>query len=218
MIYLNRASKSTKKFNIFTVLLAIAAFMTAIFCCACKTGDTSDCYEPNTVFPPEFVGYLKDKKVYVTSAGQSVEIINLVLNMDTVDGLEYEENSLLEAHEVEQGAVVFIVVGCSIKSLAESGLSKESELKRSQEFVTASKQGKFDIICWHIGGVARRGATSDTLIEYLFANCSLALFRADGNSDLKLSDWADSGGVPYLQFESNIASVLRLLTGENDVH
>ena len=217
MTYLNRVLKSTEKFNILLRLVIFAVLLTAIFCCSCTAKTPPEAYEPNTAFPAEFSGFLKDRKVYLTSVGQSAEFVNLMLNMDAVEGLEYEQDSLLNADEVEEGAVVLIVVGCSIKSLAESGLSKESELARSQNFVKNAKQGKFDIICWHIGGVARRGSSSDTLIEYLFANCSLALFRAEGNSDLKLSDWAIAGGVPYCQFESNMASILRLLIGAGDV-
>ena len=214
MIYLNKESKNTGKFNIFATILAL--LMAVILCCACTVPPTDGQYEPNTEFPSEFKGFIRGRKIYVTSIGQSVEFVNLMRNMDTVEGLDYEENVLLNANEVEHGSVVFIVVGCSIKSLAESGLTKESEKLRSQNFVAAAERGEFDLICWHIGGVARRGSTSDTLIEYLFGNCSLALFKAEGNADMKLSDWAKAGGTPYCQFESNIVNMLRLLVGEDN--
>lgn len=183
--------------------------------CGCVKEDAG-IYQPNTVFPEQYKGYISGKKVYVTSVGQSVEVMQLMLNMNAV-GIEYVEDSLLSPATPERGAVIFLVVGCSIKSLIENGLTKDSEMKRAEEFVSRYRSGQYDIVCWHVGGAARRGETSDSFIQMLFANCSLALFRAEGNTDLKLSDWAMSGGAPYCQIENNMAEVLKMLAGDEDV-
>lgn len=214
---MNRELQSIKKSEVLLKIAAlVAAFFAAVFCCACIPRTPENVYEPNTQFPPEYVGLINQKRVYLTSIGQAVEIIKLLRNMDSVGGINYVDSSLLKAEEVEQGAVVFVVVGCSIKSLAESGLTKESEMLRARDFVQQAAAGKFTLVCWHVGGVARRGATSDTFIEYLFGNCHLALFNKEGNSDLKLSDWAIASSVPYCQFESNMAEILRKLKGGAD--
>lgn len=216
---MNRVFQNTKKLNIrvIWVLLAFALAACVIFASACASVEERREYDPNTEFPSDFVGFIEGRQVYVTSIGQSVEMLQLVLNMDALPDLSYTENSVLKADEVERGAVVFMVVGCSIKSLTESGITKEAEYERAQDFVAAANSGAFDIVCWHIGGVARRGSTSDSFIEYLFGNCSLALFKAEGNSDLKLSDWAGNAGVPYCQFENNMVSILRMLMGADNV-
>lgn len=213
-IYLNRELRRIKKFNFIYVAAAVVIALFALFC-GCKNPDT-EIYQPNTVFPQAFNGYLKDRKVYVTSVGQSVEMMQLMRNMDAV-GVSYAEDSLLAPETPEKGSVVFLVVGCSIKSLIENGLTKESEMERAEEFVLRGRAGKYDIVCWHVGGAARRGETSDSFIQLLFANCSLALFKAEGNTDLKLSDWAMSGGVPYCQIENNMADVLKMLAGDQNV-
>lgn len=227
MICLNKASQSTKKYkHSFTraflhaarlIILAALAALVPVFS-ACRNDQPAVLsYEPNVLFPYQFSGFAKDKKIYLTSIGQSVEIMQLMLTMNTFDGLEYTEDNLLEADEVEEGAVVFIVVGCSIKSLTENGLTKESETERAQAFIDRAADGDFGLVCWHLGGVARRGATSDSLIELLFGNCDLALFKAEGNYDNKLSDWAISGNVPYCQFRTNATDMLSRLLGVTDV-
>ncbi len=217
MTKLNRESGKKRIFNMLAKIFALFALIIVLTFCGCVKPEPPSVYEPNTQFPQEFSGLIKDKKVYVTSVGQSVEMNVLISNMNAVEGLEYTGDSLLDAGKVEDGSVVFIVVGCSLKSLTESNISKDTEMVRARAFAAKAKSGKITLVCWHIGGPDRRGTTSDSFIEYLFTNCSLALFKATGNGDLRLSDWAIAGGVPYMQFDEASTVVLNALMGYSDV-
>lgn len=199
--------------------------MLAVVClCGCgkKTDVVSadpDTYEPNTVLPAEFGGYLAGKKLYLTSLGQSGDISRLALQLDG-ENIEYTRDNVLFASNVESGSVVFVVVGCSIKGMAESGLTPDTEIARAQKFFERSKNGEIQIVAWHIGGPTRRGYTSDTLIEYVFTRAQLDLFTANGNiingdGNLDLSNWAREGSVPYCQITdfSPIPEILKILTG-----
>lgn len=225
---MNRESLNTKKYDVRAAsalwralafaLLAAALALAAAFAPACRqAAPAHSSYTPNTAFPEQFYGYAAGKKVYITSIGQSVELIQLTLTMTALGMSDYTEDNLLEASEVEEGAVVFVVVGSSLKSLTENGLTRESEAERAKAFIARAERGDFGLVCWHIGGVARRGSTSDSLIELLFGNCDLALFRAESNYDLKLSDWAIAAGVPYCQFGSGMTDTIKQLFGGADV-
>lgn len=213
---MKKVLRNTKINKLSALLFAIVmVFTMTLF--GCKTEPPPADYTPNEVFPKEFIGLTQGKKVYATSIGQSMDILTFERSISAVEEIDCVIDPLLEVENVDNGSVVFAVVGCSIKSLTANGLTKESELKRIQRFISAYNESKITLVCWHLGGVARRGATSDSIIQTAFGNCSLAIFKADGNVDLKLSDWANSGSVPYCQFDSSIPLILRYLAGANNV-
>lgn len=197
-----------------TLVVAIAA----TFFCACQnTPDDIPVVNttPNLLFPQEFVGAASGKTVQIVSIGQSNDASDLAYRLKFTDiGYNYNEN--LSAADLSQGDVLFVVVGCSMKGMAEKGTTKEQELARAEEFVAARSKG-VTVIAWHTGGVARRGNTSDSLIEYVFSHADLALFNEKGNFDNMLNHWAESAHVCYCQF-SVLTDVLDALNGgEADV-
>ena len=210
MTYLNREWKNTKnKFNTLFVLLVLMAVLTLS---ACKPVVVAPSYQPSSVLPDEAYGMVYGKRLYLTSIGQALDIETLAANLDHYPEISYIMDNELYASEVESGSVVFIAVGCSFKALTESGLTKQSETERAEEFIRRANNGEISIVSWHIGGVARRGSTSDSLIELLFKNSQLALFTAAGNNDLFLSDWAIEADVPYCQFGTSIVEVIECMT------
>lgn len=138
--------------------------------------------------PEEFQGIMQNKKVYITSIGQSIDIENFMINIVHLAEEEkydftYIYDTELEASEVESSAIVFLIVGCSIKAMSDAGITIHSELTRAEEFVALRESGKITLISWHLGGMSRRGTTSDGLIEIAFAASDINIFVKSGNSD-----------------------------------
>ena len=178
------------------------------FFVACKSDDGKELkhhesYESD--IPSSFEGILKTKKLYITSIGQSFDMGNFMYYLEYLKeeyNFEYVDNSMLLANEVEDDAIVFIFVGCSIKALQESGLSLESEKTRANDFLRKRNEGKITIVSWHTGGNARRGATSDELISYVLGGCDLFIYAKGGNEDYFLSDTAINNNVPLYEIDS----------------
>lgn len=127
---------------------------------------------------------LKDKKIYLTTCGQAD--IDIVENLLRVAGLttdSYTRNHLLEAKDVEEGSVVLLVVGSSGKGLGAAGTDVNQENARAQAFATKANKGSITVILFHIGGVARRGDLSDTVITSAANGSSLMLVVKTGNAD-----------------------------------
>lgn len=154
-------------------------------------------------FPPEMSGILKDKKIYVTSIGQSIDMENFVSRYNKM--LEFESNSYLEAKDVEDGSIVFIFVGCSIKVLEDSESTLENETRRMNDFIDAKNENKLSIISFHLGGVSRRGASSDSLIKLAFSNSFFNIYVQSGNNDKFLSNTSINNNIPCLEVLSAVS-------------
>jgi len=167
-------------------------------------------------FPEEFKGILDNKKVYITSLGQSIDIENLLVYVDYLNDFEYIYEEYLEADEVTDGSVVFAVVGCSIKALADAGIGVEDEIERAEGFTSAARENKIILISWHLGGMARRGSTSDKIIEIMFSDSNLDIFVENGNSDYYLSNIVSEYDRKAYQIPaiSSLKEPLKLLLGE----
>lgn len=146
----------------------------------------------------------KGKKLYLTSIGQSD--IDVARNLLSAVGLkettqeeagDFETKDLLTASEVEQGAVVFVVVGASTKGLGGAGTDINKETTRANEFAAAVKEGKLTIISLHLGKQARRGDLSDGIIEIVEKASAVMLISDDG----------EGTGGNYDGFMGNIAKV-----------
>ena len=195
-------SKIKKILLIIIVMLFMFSFI------ACKSDEKEpvhhSTYESN--IPSSFDGILKKKKLYITSIGQSFDMGNFMYYLEYLKeeyNFEYIDNSLLSASEVEDDAIVFIFVGCSIKAMQESGLTLESEKTRASEFLKKRNEGKITIVSWHTGGNSRRGATSDDLIAYVLAGSDLFIYAKNGNEDYFLSDTAINNNVPLYEIDSS---------------
>lgn len=206
-------AKTAKISQLFIVLLiAILAVNCFVACNAEETVNTN----PNVVFPQDFVGYAQSKPIYLVSIGQSGDINELSFTLKA-QNIAHECKSDADAGDVKSGSVVFIVVGCSLKGMAENETTKEKELERAQTFIDRNNRGEIDLVAWHIGGTERRGSTSDSLIEYIFQNVDLALFTANGNFDFMLNTWAEKASVPHCQFTSLVFVVQTVCRGIADV-
>ncbi len=196
-----------KKTKIYIFGFLLILMLLVAFGCA----DNPSPVPANEAFPPEFKGFMQGKRIYLTSIGQSIEVENLSENLKGFPEINYVQNNFLDALEIPRGSVVFVVVGCSIKAMSESGIQVEAEAMRMREFNKRANNKEITLVTWHIGGMARRGSTSDSFIQELIESSSLFLFSATGNQDGMLSAWAEQAQTPYCQFRTGIASMLRNL-------
>lgn len=202
---------NTRKTNLSRLLTCLFIILLTILLASCNK-KKQDVDEPNnrntkdnTVFPEEMRSVLYNKKVYITSIGQSSDMSEYKeVVLDNIDYLDYTMDSLLKPSSVEKGGVVLLFVGCSIKALAASELTIDDELSRASEYVKMSEDNDITLICIHIGGASRRGATSDQFINALFPNSNMNIYLDKGNSDNLLSDLSNNNKVPCYEISSTL--------------
>lgn len=171
----------------------------------------------NDQFPDDFKGYIKDKKIYITSIGQDAEMIKFqITTLEKQELFEYTIDSFLDADNVTSNSVVFIFVGCSIKALGESGVTLNDEMKRADAFIKKCQNNEISIIALHTGGVERRGSTSDQFISKIFSNSNLNIYVDKGNFDNMLSDISYRSNIPAYQISSltALSDTLKMLYGD----
>lgn len=192
--------------TLLAVVMVLALTLTVVACTPAETPDDTD---KNNLPIDEGIAEtaLKDigkgKKLYLTTIGQAD--LPTARNLLTACGLtetttdaqgDFETNELLEASAVEDGAVVFVVVGASTKGLGGAGTDINKETSRANAFATAAGEGKLTIISLHLGKQARRGDLSDGIIEIVEKASAVMLINDDG----------EGGGGNYDGFMGNIAA------------
>jgi len=88
----------------------------------------------NQIFPVEFVDFIQGRPLYITSLGHSIDIEMLVTRLNFYDITNYVIEYVLDFEEtqVEDNAVIFLVLGLVLKVLAiviELSRVKCNELK-----------------------------------------------------------------------------------------
>lgn len=160
--------------------------------------------ECNRVFPAEFIDFIGNRPVYITSLGQSKDIENLVIRLQHYKIGNFSLQFFLDLDTVLDNSVVFLVVGASIKGLGDSGTSIEEEIKRVNELNQIKDQRNLSVITFHIGGVSRRGETSDRLIKEAFLVSDLAIYLEEGNYDGFLCNLGENNTIPYVGCPSTL--------------
>ena len=80
----------------------------------------------------------------------------------------------------------------------------EDELQRAKEFSDAAKEGKFTLILFHVGGTARRGSISDSLISASYPGATACLIVKSGNEDGYFTTLSESYNVDLYEVEKTI--------------
>lgn len=181
------------------IIIVIILLLSLVTIASCKKNDKKEKphIENNNIFPSEFVNITKNKKVYLTSFGQSKEVEDLGLFLYKSQKIDYVQDNKLEIEDVEENAIVFAVVGCSIKGLEAQNTTKAKEIERCKKFVTAKTEGKITLITWHLGGMSRRGTTSDEIISVALAGSNFSIYVVSGNEDGYLSTILSENGISY---------------------
>ena len=73
--------------------------------------------------------------------------------------------------------------GYSSKGLGSAGVSREDELSRVNDLLTAARKAGIPVLALHLGGKARRGVQSDDFNKLVVEASDLLIVVAQGNED-----------------------------------
>ncbi|MGI6781641.1 MAG: DUF6305 family protein [Acholeplasmataceae bacterium] len=202
-----------KIIKLINVILLIVA---SLFFSSCKNSVVNEPID-TSVFPDAFSGIINNKKVYVTSFGQSIDIEDIIRELDALN-VSYTRNNYLENDDIANDSVVIMVIGCSIKGLQEAGTSVEAESVRAQKIINSKDDKNLILIAFHIGGVERRGRTSDGLISSVMNHTDFNIFYKPGDYDGYLSTISSKNNIPMYgyEFPSQLLQTIKKITIGDD--
>lgn len=142
---------------------------------------------------------LYQKPAIVTAIGQNSDaaIVKVLLNTRLKLGFDYSMTAT--AKDLAATKAILMVLGASTKGLGAAGISYEQEVARTESLLAAAKAGGIPVIAVHTGGSARRGESSNRLIELVMKSASCAVVVADGNKDGFFNELAALRGIPVYQ-------------------
>ena len=194
------------------LVCALCAFM--LFACnkpADNGGDNGENHNNNSQtnedldkeLDAKYKGFATGKKLYLTTIGQGeIEVIESFFDdLEMVAGEDYVKNNNLTAADVEDGGVVFVVVGTSGKGLGAAKTDLNGEKARANDFI--AKEG-ITLVVFHVGGEGRRGAQSDPIIEIVCPKAAVLLVVNTGNADGLFTTIAKDNNIDLYLFSKTI--------------
>ncbi|HNZ77901.1 MAG TPA: DUF6305 family protein [Bacilli bacterium] len=161
----------------------------------------------------DFAGLCKDRKVYLTTLGQSdidtvINIIEAASEAIPVNEINHGNEALINAvsrkndlvagevaKDGDKLPVVLLVTGSSGKGLGAAGTNWEAEKARGEAFAIAADSNQMVLIVLHVGGEARRGTTTDPILNAVCPSARLLLVVEGGNFDQYFTNSADEYNV-----------------------
>jgi hypothetical protein len=135
----------------------------------------------------------------ITSAGQSsdVAIVKVMLNTQLKLGLDYKP--LAQPADLAGMKTLVVSVGASTKGLGAAGLDMAKEITRTAALLKAAKAAGVKILVMHTGGEARRGKTSNDLIQVVAPLADYIVVVATGNKDKLFTTLGAKQNVPVME-------------------
>jgi len=142
----------------------------------------------------------------MTSIGQSsdIAIVKVMLNTQLKLGLEYKPTA--QAADLAGVKSLLLVVGASAKGLGAAGLDMDKELARTKALLAAAKAQGVRVMVLHTGGEARRGKTSNDLIDIVVPAADYVIVVAAGNKDKVFNTLAARRNVPVVEVDKIAAA------------
>jgi hypothetical protein len=151
-------------------------------------------------------GVTFSKPALLTSAGQSSDIAVVKALLNTKLKLGVEVKPLAQVEDLAGAKTLIVVVGASTKGLGAAGLDIDKETSRTKALLKAAKEKGIQILALHTGGEARRGKTSNDLIEIVVPQSQQVVVVASGNKDKIFTNLASKAGIPLAEVESLAAA------------
>jgi hypothetical protein len=149
----------------------------------------------------------------LTSIGQSsdIAIVKVVLNTQLKLGLDVKPLAL--ATDVAGVKTLVMVVGASTKGLGAAGLDVDKEVARAKALLKAAKDNGIKVLVVHTGGEARRGKTSNDMINAVVPDADCAVVVAAGNKDKLFNTLSAGRKTPVIEVDkmSGVAEAVRPL-------
>ena len=132
--------------------------------------------------------------VAITSCGQSPDAKIVSLLAERVN-LKHTYSELLKAEEMTGFKALIIAIGGSGKGLGAAGIEVPEEIARVDKLLAKARQAKMYVIGMHIGGVDRRGPTSENFVPYA-GKVDYLIVKEDGNEDGYFTKLAAEKKIP----------------------
>lgn len=187
------------------VFLLIFTLILTLGLVGCKPEEEQQDDDPvaelDLVLSSDFAGLCADRKIYLTTLGQSdidtviniieatsetIPVNNIDKGNEAVVNAVSRKNDLLASEVVKDGAklpVVLLVTGSSGKGLGAAGTNWEAEKARGEAFALAADSNQMILIILHVGGESRRGTTTDPILTAVCPSARLMLVVEGGNMD-----------------------------------
>lgn len=169
----------------------VAALMVAALCLAALSGLRLSPVEAAQAGKPGII----------TSAGQSSDavMVNVLANTQLKLGLDFDP--LVRAEGLEGYRSLVVVVGASAKGLGAAGINEAQELERVQALLAQAEAQDVFVLLMHVGGTARRGPSSNPLIQAVAAHADAMIVVKSGNEDGLFTQLAQQYGIPLTEVE-----------------
>lgn len=137
----------------------------------------------------------------LTSVGQSSDIVVVKALLNTQLKMDFEVAPVAQAQDLDGMKSLVIVVGASTKGLGAAGLDMPKELARGRALIKAARDRKIPILAVHTGGEARRGPTSNEVIDLVVPEADHVIVVASGNKDQKFQALAAARKAPVVEVD-----------------
>ena len=135
----------------------------------------------------------------ITSIGQSSDIAVVKALLNTKLKLGLEAKALAQVADLSGMKTLVVVLGASVKGLGTAGLNFDQEMDRAKVMLKAAKEKDIQILTMHVGGEARRGKTTNDLIESIVPESKHIVVVASGNKDKIFNTMAAKHGIPVAE-------------------
>ena len=137
----------------------------------------------------------------VTSVGQASDIVVVKALLNTQLKMALVVNPLAQPADLAGVKTLIVVVGSSAKGLGAAGLDMPKEIARAQALLAAARERKIAVLVLHTGGEARRGKTSNDLIDIVVPQADQVIVVAAGNKDKVFDTLAAKRNTPVVEVE-----------------
>jgi len=126
-------------------------------------------------------------------------MVNVLANTQLKLGLDFDP--LVQAESLAGYRTLVVVVGASAKGLGAAGINEEQEMARVTALLEQAKAQDAFVLLMHVGGTARRGPSSNPLIEAVAAYADAMIVVRSGNEDGFFTQLAQEYGIPLTEVE-----------------
>ena len=139
--------------------------------------------------------------VLVTSLGQSLDAFQIQLVVKR-QGIPFKYDARAGTDQLDDVKTVFLAVGASLKGFGDAGITIKDELARASQLLDAAKSHGIFVVALHMGGMDRRDALSDQLINLTAPRAQYLIIREDSDADGLFAGIANMNNIPLLVIDN----------------
>ena len=143
--------------------------------------------------------------VLVTSLGQSLDAFQIQLVVKR-QGFAFKYDPRAGVDQLADAKTVLLAVGASLKGFGDAGITIKDELARASQLLDAAKSRGIFVVALHMGGMDRRDALSDQLINLTAPRAQYLIIREDSDADGLFAKIAKENKIP-LAIIDNVTSL-----------